>query len=63
MCQVRDRDAALRGGKVALQQALRNQGSEVDTSGYKGRRTSVRLDIDPEAAQRTPSYQYAAGEP
>lgn len=58
--QIKDRDAALLGGKAKLAQALDNQGLGVDRGGYKGRRSQVQIDIDPEAPR--PGYEYAAGE-
>lgn len=58
--QIRDRDAALLGGKAALAQTLNNQGLGVDRGGYKGRRSQVQMDIDPEAPR--PSYQYGTEE-
>jgi hypothetical protein len=57
--QIRERDAAILGGKAALQQALEQKGLGV-AQGFKGRKTQVQLDIDPEAPR--PSYEYATGE-
>lgn len=58
--QIKDRDAALLGGKAALAQTLNNQGLGVDRGGYKGRKSQVQLDIDPEAP--LPNYELATGE-
>lgn len=57
--QMRDRDAALTGGKAALRNALEGQDLGI-VGGYKGRRTGTRLGIDSEAPR--PSYQYAGGD-
>lgn len=57
--QIRDRDAALKGGKAALAQTLERQGLGT-AEGYKGRKSNVRLDIDPEAPR--PGYQYGTDE-
>jgi hypothetical protein len=57
--QMRDRDAALTGGKAALRNAL--EGNDMPmTQGYRGRRTNTRLGIDQEAPR--PNYQYATGD-
>jgi len=57
--QMRDRDAALTGGKAALRQQLEGQDLGI-VGGYKGRRTNTRMGFDREAP--LPSYQLAAGE-
>lgn len=56
--QIRDRDAALMGGKAALSQTLRTNQMGAAATGYKGRKTSVNIDIDPEAPH--PGYQYGS---
>lgn len=57
--QMRERDAALTGGKVALRQSLEGQELGI-VGGYKGRRTGTRMGFDREAPQ--PAYQIATGE-
>jgi hypothetical protein len=57
--QMRDRDAALTGGKAALRQTLEGEDLRM-VGGYKGRRTGTRLGIDSEAPR--PQYSLATGE-
>jgi len=58
--QIRERDAALTGGKANLRNTLANNDIPINHGGYKGRKTNIHLDIDPDAPR--PSYEYPTGD-
>jgi hypothetical protein len=61
--QLRDRDAALLGGKANLRSSLAAQGYEPSQGAFPGRgRTQVVLDSDREAAAHAPNYQLVSGD-